>query len=176
MNQSAQHTKGLIIFSSSKQNVYIFKTSGCSPTMLSAFPQTNFNFCILTHYQTTNFRLFQTKKKFADDNFKFDENGRKLSKQVEITVGKGEIARHEQFLLFPVFSKGLFPRDVKRWCCVKCVNYFVFRVLRQVDNFLVWQRLSTLRMLLFQFNSSNSLPHNHYFQRPCVRKLLKNCG
>ena len=29
-------------------------------------------------------------KEFADDNFKFDENGRKLSKQVENTVGKGE--------------------------------------------------------------------------------------
>ena len=31
-------------------------------------------------------------KEFADDNFKFDENGRKLSKRVENTVGKGEIA------------------------------------------------------------------------------------
>ena len=57
-------------------------------------------------------------KDFADDNFKFDENGRKLSKQVENTVGKGEIARYEQFLLFPVFSKGLFPRGVKRCYCV----------------------------------------------------------
>ena len=27
-------------------------------------------------------------KEFADDNFKFDENGRKLFKQVENTVGK----------------------------------------------------------------------------------------
>ena len=40
-------------------------------------------------------------KEFADNNFKFDENGRKLSKLVENTVGKGEIARYEQFLLFP---------------------------------------------------------------------------
>ena len=40
-------------------------------------------------------------KEFVDDNFKFDENGRQLSKQVENTVGKGEIARYEQFLLFP---------------------------------------------------------------------------
>ena len=31
-------------------------------------------------------------KEFADDNFKFGENGRKLSKQVENTVEKGEIA------------------------------------------------------------------------------------
>ena len=49
-------------------------------------------------------------KEFADDNFKFDENGRKLSKWVENTVGKGEIARYEQFLLFPqCFQKACFP-------------------------------------------------------------------
>ena len=30
-----------------------------------------------------------------------DENGVKFTKQVENTVGKGEIARYEQFLLFP---------------------------------------------------------------------------
>ena len=49
-------------------------------------------------------------KEFADDNFKFDKNGRKLSKWVENTVGKGEIARHEQFLLFPhCFQKACFP-------------------------------------------------------------------
>ena len=45
-------------------------------------------------------------------NFKFDENGRKLSKPVENTGGKGEIARYEQFLLFPpqCFQKACFPR------------------------------------------------------------------
>ena len=40
-------------------------------------------------------------KQSADHNFKFHENSRKFSKQVEKTVGKGEIARYEQFLLFP---------------------------------------------------------------------------
>ena len=40
-------------------------------------------------------------KQFADDNFKFDENGRKFSKRVENKLGNGEIARYEQFLLFP---------------------------------------------------------------------------
>ena len=40
-------------------------------------------------------------KEFADDNFKFGENGGKLSERIENTVGKEEIARHEQFLLFP---------------------------------------------------------------------------
>ena len=53
----------------------------------------------LTHYQTTKLKYF------ADDNFKFDENGRKLSKQVENTVGKGEIARYEQ----QCFQKACFP-------------------------------------------------------------------
>ena len=49
-------------------------------------------------------------KEFADDNFKFDENDGKLSKWVENTVGKGEIARYEQFLLFPqCFQKACFP-------------------------------------------------------------------
>ena len=53
-------------------------------------------------------------KEFADDNFNFDENGRKFSKRVENTVGKGEIARYEQFLHFPVFSKDLYYRHVKK--------------------------------------------------------------
>ena len=48
----------------------------------------------------TNFRLFQLKK-FADDNFKFGNNGRKFSKWVENIVGKGDIARYDQFLFFP---------------------------------------------------------------------------
>ena len=48
-------------------------------------------------------------KEAADDNLKFDENGSKLSKRAENSVGKGEIARYKQFLLFPhlSFSKGL---------------------------------------------------------------------
>ena len=44
---------------------------------------------------------FSELKEFADDNLNFDENGKKFSKRVENTVGKGEIARYEQFLLFP---------------------------------------------------------------------------
>ena len=40
-------------------------------------------------------------KEFADYNFKFDENGGKLSERVENIVGKGEIACFKQFLLFP---------------------------------------------------------------------------
>ena len=63
----------------------------------------------LTHYQTTNFRLFETER-VCGRQFQFDQNGRKPPKRVENTVGKGEIARYEQFLLFPqCFQKACFP-------------------------------------------------------------------
>ena len=58
----------------------------------------------------TSFRLFQTEE-FADDNFEFVENGIKLSKHVENTEGKGEIACHEQFLLFPQCFQKTCPVD-----------------------------------------------------------------
>ena len=53
---------------------------------------------------------------FADDNLKSDEIGRKFSKRVENTVGKGEITRNEQFLLSSpiVFSKDLHYRYIKK--------------------------------------------------------------
>ena len=50
-------------------------------------------------------------KAFADNNFRFVENGRKFSKSVENAVGKGEIARNEQFLLFPQCVKKIFTAD-----------------------------------------------------------------
>ena len=64
----------------------------------------------LTLYQMTGFNPFPNDKfldssklkEFADDNFEFDENGRKLSKRLKNTEGKGEIALYEQFLLFPL--------------------------------------------------------------------------
>ena len=44
----------------------------------------------------------------TDGNFKFDENGGKILKEVENTVGKGEIAP------FPtMFSRDLYCRHVK---------------------------------------------------------------
>ena len=49
-------------------------------------------------------------KQSAGDNFEFDVNSRKFSKLVENTVGKGEIGRYKQFLLFPqCFQKACFP-------------------------------------------------------------------
>ena len=75
-----------------------------------------------THYQTTNFKL----KEFADDNFKFDENGRELSKRVENTVGKGGITRYEQFLLFPqCFQKACFPGALKGVIVCELVKFLL---------------------------------------------------
>ena len=56
----------------------------------------------------TNFRLFQPDR-ICSRQF-YNENGRKFSKRVENTVGKGEIAHYEQFLLFPPCF-GIEPRQ-----------------------------------------------------------------
>ena len=52
-------------------------------------------------------------KESADDNFEFDEDGREYFIQVENTAGKGEIARNEQFLLFPSVLKRLILQTHK---------------------------------------------------------------
>ena len=73
-------------------------------------------------------------KEFADDNFKFNENGSKLSKRVENTVGKGEIARYEQFLLFPhCFQKACFQGRQKVSLSGNGLNHF------QTTNFRLFQ-------------------------------------
>ena len=53
-------------------------------------------------------------KEFADENFKFDENFRKLSQRVKNTVGKIEIARYEQFLLFPQCFQKTYTADMQK--------------------------------------------------------------
>ena len=69
------------------------------------FSQTNP--CFLCVCRTSLSKMLKLKE-FAEDNSKFDENGRKFSKSVESTVGKGEIAHNEQFLRFPqCFEKAL---------------------------------------------------------------------
>ena len=73
-----------------------------------------FNFKLsFTLSQTTNFRPFQFQT-LQTDNFKFDENSRKFSKRVENTVGKGEIARYEQFLLFPQCFKKILLLQTRK--------------------------------------------------------------
>ena len=67
-------------------------------------------------------------KQSADNNFKFDENSRKFSKRVENTVGKGEIAHYEQFLLFPqCFQKACFQGASKGVIVWEWVNFLIQR-------------------------------------------------
>ena len=57
-------------------------------------------------------------KEFTDDKYELVDNGRKFSKRKENTVGREEIARYEQILLFQVFSKDLYCRHVKTRACL----------------------------------------------------------
>ena len=70
-------------------------------------------------------------KEFADNNSKFNENGRKFSKWVENTVGKREIALDEQFLFYPpCFQKTCTAETSKpglfweRGKCLKTISSF----------------------------------------------------
>ena len=47
--------------------------------------------------------IFDTSKmkEFADDNFKFEGNGRMFPKRIENTEEKREMACYAQFLIFP---------------------------------------------------------------------------
>ena len=49
----------------------------------------------------------------ADNNFKFDENGRNFAERVENTVGKGEIARYTDF------SKDSYCKYIKTRACLE---------------------------------------------------------
>ena len=61
-------------------------------------------------------------KHFADDSFKFDENGGKFSKRVENTVGQEEIARYEIYPFPMVFLKDLYTRHKKTRACLEKVG------------------------------------------------------
>ena len=64
--------------------------------IFSPFPQSAFHASTDIHVLTFPQRQILDSSKLkecADDNFKFDENGRMFSNRVENTMGKGEIAR-----------------------------------------------------------------------------------
>ena len=73
---------------------------------------------ILTHYQTTNFRLFQTER-VSRRQFQIWQKWQKV-----IQMGRKHCEKRRNCSLpaispFPtVFSKGLFPKGVKRCYCV----------------------------------------------------------
>ena len=79
-------------------------------------------------------------KEFADDNFNFDENGGKFSKSLENTVGKGEIAHYEQFLLFSQCFNRTCSAYTEKQCLVwERVNIYLQN--RWVEWFVDMQKL-----------------------------------
>ena len=70
--------------------------------------------CLLTLSQTTDLNSSKLKQS-ADDNLKFNENSITFSKRVENSVGKGEIARYEPFLLSHFsFTHSVFIRHISQ--------------------------------------------------------------
>ena len=76
---------------------------------------------VITLSQTTNLDPSKLKE-FADENFKFDKNGRKYSKWVENTVGKREIA-FKRRLLQTCKNQGLFGKGLT--LVLSASKYFV---------------------------------------------------
>ena len=71
--------------------------------MIAVFDNSQRKFLMMQLYNTFLTKIFlpitrrqildsSKLKEVVDGNFKFDKNGRKLSKRVENTVGKGEIS------------------------------------------------------------------------------------
>ena len=57
-------------------------------------------------------------KESADDIFKFDEMAESSAKWVDNTMGKGEIAHYEQFLLFSHYHQKTYSRHMKTRACL----------------------------------------------------------
>ena len=88
--------------------------------------------------------------------------GRKLSKRVENTVGKGEIARYEQFLLFPhCFQKACFTWASKGVIVWEWRNkFFVGPVFSFSDSF---QKKSQSQLALYHTIPTFSDPETEGF-------------
>ena len=111
-------------------------------------------------------------KEFADDNFKFDEYGKKLSKRVENTVGKGEIARYEQFLLFPpCFQKACFPGASKGVIVWEWVTLCKLTRVNRSTFYLYWSTLCqrTSLSLVQQVVGENRDFTNGGYESPNIR-------
>ena len=104
-------------------------------------------------------------KQFADDNFKFDENSTRSSKRVENTVGKGEIARYEQFLVFPqCFQKAWFPGVSK--------GVIVWEWVKRVENTTgKWENAGYNHFIFFNVSKTFFFLHSVKFQDSCGKDL-----
>ena len=92
-------------------------------------------------------------KEFANDNFKFHENGKNFSIRVENTVEKGEIAHNDRFLLFPqCFQKSCERSLLKTWQEMK--KMLVASIFPEC--FLFFQKQISYYSLIFFMSSASS--------------------
>ena len=68
--------------------------------------------CVINSFPKQQILHSSKLKEFAEDNFKFDENGRKFFKREANTKEKGEIACSKQFLLFPPCFRKICTADM----------------------------------------------------------------
>ena len=96
----------------------------CNNLCIIYFDIVSHNFCDfikfldLTHYQTTNFSIFQTER-VCRRQFQIRRKWQQVIQSGRKHFGKRRNCSLGAISLFPtVFPKGLFPRGVKRCHCV----------------------------------------------------------
>ena len=115
-------------FSDIKNESYLTTSAGASPLTIDISNHVSKQ--VLAFYSFPKRQILDSSKliEFADDNFKFDENGRKFSKRVENPVGKGEFARSRSFFERPILrtrkNQGLFGKGLTLYCTRLNFNHF----------------------------------------------------
>ena len=72
-------------------------------------------YLISTLYLICQFYAFQIQQQLKIRSQNYEQMGIQLADWVENIVGKGEIARYEQFLLFPQCFQKLSVVDASKW-------------------------------------------------------------
>ena len=138
--------------------------------------------CMVESSHFTRQRILDSSKlkEFADDNFKFDENGRKLSKQVE-NCGKRRNCLLRAISPFPtMLSKGLFPEASKGvivWAWVNLLQHSPgFCDLVKLDLKTLWEKEKFLVTSIFSFSHSvfyTIKERNHHFSN--IKFVILKC-
>ena len=126
------------------------------------------------------FLTLQNWKRLKTAIFKFDENGRKFSKWIENTMGKGEIAHYKQLLHFPqcfqktstgecknqhLFGKGLSPMHAANNAGM--INLIIKRIQKT-------RKKSQCRFFFFLTIFSPSIPWSNNIGTHSTDKLVKH--
>ena len=115
-----------------------------------------------------NFKLFQTER-VADNNYKFDDHGRKFSRRVENTVGKTKLLFMNNFSFFhSVFSrrvlqthenKGLFGKGLTLYLVVQTCNDLDSQLFTTQSRLLMTQMEEAFENIL----GKGEIAGNQYF-------------